>query len=259
MFKAAFATKAETIIRALRKLSRSMRLRDWQGRYIALLNLVHRHGFDRRMERLLFIKTPVLHSAQAEQGGRIPFLYQGPIPGKALNWAFSALPSDLKRYAFVDFLAGNGRTLLLAARRNFEHATGYAFDAGSCEALELNLAQYSRSCMSCRDVRALRGDRDGLAIPMQPAVLFFPDHLPVHHLRAILSLASASQKLNPRPVYLIFESSGRERGLGQMQFFEKVPLSFLNRVKAYLFSPARIAIYKSFNGGSADAQHARPE
>ena len=88
-------------------------------------------------------------------GGLKAFVYQGPFPGAVLNWALSALPSDLKRYAFVDFQAGNGRTLLLASRRNFEHATGYAFDGSTCEVLEMNLAQYSRSYMSCRDVRAL--------------------------------------------------------------------------------------------------------
>ena len=73
-----------------------------------------------------------------------------------LGWALSALPADLKRYAFVDFEAGNGRTLLLAARRNFEHAIGYTHDSESSAMLEMNLAQYSRSYMSCRDVRALR-------------------------------------------------------------------------------------------------------
>jgi hypothetical protein len=250
---AAMAKRGEASVRYARQFSRRMRLRDWQRRYLTVLSLIHRHVFDRGIERLLFIKTPVPESrVQMEAGGQKSFQYQGPIPGKVLEWALSALPGDLKRYAFADFRAGNGRTLLLAARRNFEHATGYAFDTESCEVLELNLAQYSRSYMSCRDVRALRGDRDGISIPSQPAVLFFPDSLTANHLSIILDHVVASQKLAPCPVYLVFENSGREQGLDQMQIFERLPLPFLNRVKTYLFSPAKIAVYKSLNNGGVD-------
>ncbi|MGO9986969.1 MAG: hypothetical protein ACLPIX_22515 [Rhodomicrobium sp.] len=251
---AALGRAAQASAMALRRVSRRMRAQDWQRRYFILLSHLHRNVFDRGIERLLFIKTPghQTHSdVQPGDGGRKTFRYRGPIPGKALDWALSALPADLKRYAFADFRAGNGRTLLLAARRNFEHALGYAFDTESCEVLELNLAQYSRSYMRCRDVRALRGDRDGIAIPPQPAVLFFPDCLSASHLGIVLSHVAASLKTAPRPVYLVFENSGRECSLDQMRIFEKVPLPILSRVKAYLFSPAKIAVYKSLNDASA--------
>src|SRR5262249_31624198 len=156
-------------------------------RYFVLLTLVHRQIFDRKIEQLLFVKTAGTGSHSVphpDVSGKKLFLYQGPISRKVLYWALSALPAGLKHYAFVDFHAGNGRTLLPAARLNFEHASGYAYDPSSYEVLEMNLAQYSRSYMSCRDVRALRGDRDGLAIPPQPAVLFFPDSLSVSDLNA---------------------------------------------------------------------------
>lgn len=238
---------------AVRQLRRGLRPRDWHCRYLAALSLIHRYAFDRRIERLLFIKTSGPHSeVETAEDGRKTFRYQGPIPGRVLNWALSALPADLKRYAFVDFRAGNGRTLLLAAARNFEHATGYASDRESCAVLEMNLAQYSRSYMSCRDVRALRGDRDGISIPLQPAVLFFPDSLNAGHLSVVLSHLSASIRLNPRPIYLIFENSGPECGLDQIHLFRKVPLPALNRIKAWLFSPSNVAVYKSLNGGETN-------
>ncbi len=226
--------------------------RSLRGRYLALVSLVHRRVFDRRIEQLLFFKTAG-PSSWLENGadGQKKFVYRGPIPEVVLGWALSALPTDLKRYAFVDFEAGNGRTLLLAARRNFEHAIGYTHDGETCAMLEMNLAQYSRSYMSCRDVRALRGDRDGIPIPMQPAVLFFPYSLSRHHLSIVLSHLSASIRLNPRSIYLIFENSGPERGLEQMTLFRKVPLPPVNRVRARLFSPANIAVYRSLNTGVA--------
>ncbi len=225
-------------------------LRSWHSRYQALLAAIHRHIFDRRIEQLLFFKTATPHSClETRANGQRQFRYRGPIPEKVLGWALSGLPADLKRYAFVDFEAGNGRTLLLAARRNFEHAIGYTHGNEACAMLEMNLAQYSRSYMSCRDVRALRGDRDGIPIPMQPAVLFFPSSMNPAHIGIVLSHLSASIRLAPRPVYLIFENSGPERGLEQIRLFRKVPLPFLNRIKAKLFSPASVAIYKTHNSG----------
>ncbi len=130
-----------------RRLMRRIRLRDWKRRRLAFLSHIHRHVFDRKTEQLLFCKTPLLEVYQVEdteKGLEKSFFYQGPIPRKLLDWALSGLPQDLKRYAFVDFRAGNGRTLLLAARHNFEYAAGYAFDIEGSETLEMNLAQYPR-------------------------------------------------------------------------------------------------------------------
>ncbi len=233
--------------KAVADASRRMRARDWRRRRLALLSIVHRHVFDRKTEQLLFCKSPPLEVYQVDEtqsGLEKSFVYEGPIPRKLLDWALSALPDNLKRYAFVDFRAGNGRTLLLAARRNFEYAAGYAYDAAASETLEMNLAQYPRSYLSCRDVRALRGDRDGVHIPSQPAVLFFPDGVSEGCLDVLLSHVKASLRLDPRPIYLIFENAGRERGREQMKMFEKAPLPLLNQAKAVFFAPIKIAVYR---------------
>jgi hypothetical protein len=244
----ALAKGAKAALAASGKLSRNMRLRDWRRRRLALLSVVHRHVFDRNAERLLFCKSPPLEVYRVEEteaGPETSYVYRGPIPKKLLEWTLSALPEDLKRYAFVDFRAGNGRTLLLAARRNFEYAAGYAFDDDGSETLEMNLAQYPRSYLSCRDVRALRADRDGIVIPPQPAVLFFPDNLSATHLDIILSYVLGSFRLDPRDIYLIFENAGRERGRAGMEIFERAPIPVLNRAKALLFGPVEVAVYRS--------------
>ncbi len=242
------AQGAKAALRMSGGLSRRMRWRDWRRRRLALLSVVHRQVFDRKTEELLFCKSPALQVysvKETEEGPEKTFVYNGPIAKKLLDWALSAAPQDLKRYAFVDFRAGNGRTLLLAARRNFEYAAGYAFDASSAEMLEMNLAQYPRSYLSCRDVRALRADRDGVLIPPQPAVLFFPDSLSNRHLDVILNYVLASFRLEPRPIALIFENAGRERGNESMAIFERAPMPLVNRAKAFLFGPVRIAVYRT--------------
>ena len=245
---AGLAGRVKALAHAARRMTRRMRMRDWNRRRLALLSHIHRDVFDRATEQLLFCKTPqleVYHIEETEKGLQKFFIYEGPIPKKLLDWALSALPEDLKRYAFVDFRAGNGRTLLLAARHNFEYAAGYAFDAEGSETLEMNLAQYPRSYLACRDVRALRGDRDGVVVPSQPAVLFFPDSLSAGRLDIILNYVTASLRLDPRPIYLIFENAGRECGKDQMSLFERAPLPLLNQAKAFLFAPVSIAVYRS--------------
>ena len=242
------ADRTKTPGQKARSLMHRIQLRDWKRRRLAFLSHIHRHVFDKKTERLLFCKTPLLevyHVEDTEKGLEKSFCYQGPIPKKLLDWALSALPQDLKRYAFVDFRAGNGRTLLLAARHNFEYAAGYAFDMDGSETLEMNLAQYPRSYLACRDVRALRGDRDGVLVPSQPSVLFFPDSLSAGHLDIILTYVTTSLRLDPRPIYLLFENAGRERSREQMSLFEKVPLPLLNQAKAFLFAPVSIAVYRS--------------
>jgi hypothetical protein len=243
-------TRSKAAARKLRPLNIRGRLREWRGRYLLALSLLHRHVFDRRIERLLFIKTAGPYSSlEPGEDGRKAFRYRGPIPAMVFGWALSALPPDLKRYAFADLHAGNGRTLLLACGRNFEHAVGYAFDGESLAILEMNLAQYSRSYMTCRDAGAVRGDRAGISIPPQPAVLFVPESLGETQLRAVLGQLPASIRLNPRPIYLIVENSGLECGLDQMLLFRRLPLPLLTRLKCLLFSPSKIAVYKSLNSG----------
>lgn len=247
------AKPAKTVSQKARSLMGRMRLPDWNRRRRALLTLIHRRLFDSRTEELLFCKTPpfeLYRIKETERGLQKDFSYQGPVPRKLLDWALSALPADLKQYAFVDFRAGNGRTLLLAAERNFEYAAGYAFDVEGAGTLEMNLARYPRVCLTCRDVRALRGDRDGVQIPSQPCVLFFPDSLSAGHLDIILDYLTVSLKVDPRPVYLIFENAGRESGKSQMSVFKKAPLPLLNQAKAFFFAPVSVAVYRSRTDGA---------
>jgi len=234
------------------RVANAMRWRDWKRRYLKILLASHRRIFDRGTEKLLFVKTAVPQPGTVEPRQIKTFEYAGPIPRLTLDWALSGVPLDLKRYAFVDYRAGNGRTLLLAAKRNFEYAVGYAYDQESFEELEMNIAQYPRSYLGCRNLRPIRGDVEGVAIPQQPAVLFFPASLRSPHLEIIMSHASASLRLNPRPIYLIFENRGRKEKLEQDDLFEKAKLPFAKMLRLKLLSPSSTQVYRSI-GAAGDA------
>ena len=97
--------------------------------------------------------------------------------------------------------------------------------------------------MSCRDVRCLRGDRDGIVIPAQPCVVFFPENLSTNQLEIALNHILASYRINPRPLYLIFENSGRERSLEDLKALARITMPIMNRIKLAFFSPVAFAVY----------------
>jgi hypothetical protein len=223
---------------------RILRAKKMGARYRMALATLHTRVLDRRVERLLFVRTDLTSTADPDAAAR-DYHYSGPIPKAVFAWALSALPEDLKAFVFVDFRAGNGRTMLLAARRNFEAIQGYAYNAQSYEDLELNIAQYPRSLMTCRNLRAIRGDVEGVSIPDQPCVLFVPNSRRERHLGIILNHVAASFRLNPRPIYLIFDNAGAAVTPGHDDIFEPAPLPLSQRLKVALASPSQVKVYKS--------------
>jgi hypothetical protein len=182
-------------------------------------------------------------AGQPDQGR--DYCYDGPIPRTVFSWVMAALPQDLRSFAFVDFRAGNGRTALLASALKFEVIYGYAFSPQAYEDLELNIAQYPRSLMACRDLRVVRGDIDGISIPEQPCVLFFPDSIRERHLNTILNHIASSFRLNPRPLYVVFDNAPKGLELEHKDIFERVPLPLASVLKLALLSPARMRIFRS--------------
>ncbi len=239
------ARKSLAVVSNARSLIRFARAKKLSARYRMALALVHARLFDRRVERVLFVQSRRTEGEFDAAADSRDYHYDGPIPRLVLDWALSALPEDLKTYAFVDFRAGNGRTILLAARRNFEVIYGYAFDAQAHEDLEMNIAQYPRSLMSCRNLRAIRGDIDGVSIPEQPAVLFFPNSARERHLGIILNHVASSFRLNPRPLYLVFDKAAKDTQPEHEDIFEPVPIPIPNRLRLAILSPERVKLYRS--------------
>jgi hypothetical protein len=238
---AAFRTTArgtQTGVRFAKRVAPAFYPRAVGQRVRTLQWQVHGSVFDRRFENLLFQKP-------SQAGTDAAFLTRPPIPTKAFLWVLQAAVGDAKRAVFVDFRAGHGRNLLLAASQPFEHAVGYAYSLDDYEALSLNVAQYPRSRMACRDVRLVRGDVDGIAIPPSPLVLLFASAIPESHLDIIMSHVSASHHLNPRPITLIFENASPGYAVPYTDIFAKMPLPFALQAKLAMLNPANTLVYKS--------------
>ncbi|MEJ2124445.1 MAG: hypothetical protein P8Y47_06420, partial [Alphaproteobacteria bacterium] len=162
---------APGIVNGVLWLAHNLRRRELRKRYGEALVFTHNKVLDRRLEQLFFV--PTLKAAVTNPAPERGILYDGPVPTTVFNWALSALPEDLREYAFIDFHAGRGRTMLLASARNFERIVGFEYDEELFDDLQMNIAQYPRSEMVCRNLDCYRGDIDGIRIPDQPSVLYF--------------------------------------------------------------------------------------
>jgi hypothetical protein len=227
-------------------LVRNSRKAELKANYKRALIALHRRVLDRKIEPLFFHPTvapaegvaPVAVPAEAER-------FEGPIPARVFDWLMSALPADLKDFAFVDFRAQRGRATLLAARRNFESITAYEYDAKRFDDLQMNVAQFPRSLMVCRKIDVIRGDRDGLSIPNQPAVLYFANADREPFLSLIMSQVAASYRLNPRRIYVILENPGPNTVIGQDGIFYRIKLARRERMLMRVLSPLRADVYRS--------------
>jgi hypothetical protein len=224
-------------------LAHNLRRKEIRRRYSKALALVHGRLIDRRLERDFYIPTLGLQrfAPDPERG----ILYEGPVPARAFDWVLSQLPADLREFAFVDFRAGRGRAMLLAAQRNFEQIIGYEYDPPHYDDLRMNIAQYPRSKMVCRNVQAFRGDRSGVSIPDKPCVLYFANAWREELLAGIMNYVRETYLHKPRRIYVILENIDEKAALPPDDIFSQIDLPLAEKLKLRLFSPMDFQVYRS--------------
>lgn len=208
--------------------------------YLRMLAPAHRLYRDRHVEKLLF-KPSAINTAETDSGA----IYDGPIPGQVLDWVIADFDVIRRECAFVDFRAGNGRTLLYASMHDFERVIGYEYDQATYEDAQLNISQFPRTLMKCRDVECRRGDEGDILIPDQPLVLFFPNAARERFLSLMLDHVAASYRLNPRRIYVIMENPSAMARFGHEDIFTAFRPPLATQLKLRLFSPVDIRVYCS--------------
>jgi hypothetical protein len=264
------AAGISTAARVIRRRTRKQRLaNDYTGSLIWL----HTRLLDRKTERLFFHPTldaeryPSVWRSLRRRAGTLfsgrkqqpdeprpqpdpsaplePVVYDGPVPRLVFRWIMAALPADLKGYAFTDFRAHRGRAMMLASAYNFERIIGYEYTAAAIDDLQMNVAQYPRSLMACRNIECCRADSDGLVIPDQPAVLYFGQAHKEAYLSEILEHAAASYRNHPRRMYVILENAGKELDVFHGDVFCPVTPPGRDGWLLRLFSPVKVRIYRT--------------
>lgn len=216
--------------------------------YRRLLLLLHKLGPDRAIERLCFVRTgahiPLSILSVPSHLRRSGHDYR-PTPRLVFKWAMEAVAEPFTRYAFVDYGAGRGRVLLLASHYPFEKITGAEIAEELYDDCLLNIAQYPRSLMKCRDVECLHLSAMHLNVPDGETVFFFNNPFNQDMLERVAREIVSAYKRDPRRCYVVCVDIGAHRLFEETGIFRQIQLPWRQRLKIAVFSPYSIVIYRS--------------
>ena len=155
------------------------------------------------------------------------------------------LPADLRQFAFIDVHAGRGRTALLAAKRNFNRIIAYEYDDQTFDDLSMNIAQFPRSLMACRNIDCGRGDIDGIRMPNQPCVVYFSGAWREAMLPGAMNYVRQTYRQSPRRMYVILENVDEATTIEHDDIFIKLEPALTERLKLRLLSPMDFRVYRT--------------
>jgi hypothetical protein len=224
-------------------LAQNLRRREIRKRYSKLLILGHTRIADRKLEQLFFV--PTRKSEVLDPAPDRAIHYDGPVPAAAFRWIMAMMPEDLRQFAFVDVRAGRGRTTLLASKWNFNRILSYEYDPQIFDDLEMNVAQYPRSRMTCRNIDCNRGDIVGISLPNQPCVIYFSGAWREPMMAGVMDYVRDTYRQSPRRIYVILENVAEDTALAKDNIFDPMDPPLADRLKLRLLSPMDFRVYRS--------------
>ena len=216
--------------------------------YREFLNWLHARVLDPPKEQLFFAPTK---DTVALSGLKIigPNREHGhdyrPTPCQLFEWTLAAIDYDLSRLTFVDHGAGKGRVMLLASEHPFAAIAGVEFAEELHDAATMNIAQYPRSRMHCRNVECILDDASQVGPPDGEAVHYFFNPFSREVFAEVLNNLVVSYRQRPRRLYLILIDPVATDLVDESGVFARMELPTAERLKIRLFSPYEIAIYRS--------------
>lgn len=222
---------------------------DALGRdYRNFLTTVHQRVIDGWGERLFFAPTTgktALRQLHVRSINRIAGSDYKPTPRLVFDWAMDCIDDNLRDFVFVDYGAGRGRVLLLASQRPFRRVQGVEFAEELHNDALMNIAQYPRSRMKCRDVDCTLDDAVRYDPPDERAILYFFNPFGPRVFTDALARIVESYRANPRRLYLVLVDPMLADMVEDTGLFERRPVPKATKLKVDLFSPYEIAVYRS--------------
>jgi hypothetical protein len=169
-----------------------------------------------------------------------------PTPYLIFKWALAAIEDeDIGRLSFVDYGAGKGRVMLLAAQYPFTAVGGIEFAAELHDNATMNIAQFPRSRMKCRNVECALDDVVDIKTLDGEAVHYFFNPFAPEIFAEVLKGIVASYHNRPRRLYVILVDMEADELMHKTGVFQEVKLPPAERAQAQLLSPYKIAVYRS--------------
>ncbi len=109
----------------------------------------------------------------------------------------------------------------------------------------MNIAQYPRSRMKCRNVECVLEDATTIGPPEGESVNYFFNPFSREAFAEVLHNLVVSYRQRPRRLYLILVDPIATDLVDQSGVFSRLELPFPENLKVKLFSPYEIALYRS--------------
>ena len=217
--------------------------------YRDFLLWLHANVLDSAIERLFFVPTKG-HVPLAGLNVRGINKASGhdykPTPSSVFKWALAAVAEeDIARMSFVDYGAGKGRIMLLASQYPFTQVGGIEFAEELHDNATMNIAQFPRSRMKCRDVECALDDVVNIKPLDEAAVHYFFNPFGPEIFAEVLRGIVASYHARPRRLYVILIDMDAAELMHRTGVFQEVKLPPAERMQAQTLSPYTIAIYRS--------------
>ena len=214
----------------------------------SLLRKLHERVLDAPREQLFFVPTkdPVaLSTLTIASPNRNAGHDYRPVPCEVFDWALAQIPEDLSEFTFVDYGAGKGRAMLLAAEHPFAAVAGVEFAAELHDNADMNIAQYPRSNMRCRNVECVLEDAVQVGPPEGASVHYFFDPFAREVFAEVLNNIVMAYRMKPRRLYLVLIDPVATDLVDASGVFARVEPSQIDDLKLKLFSPHTVAVYRS--------------
>jgi len=216
--------------------------------YREFLLWLHENVLDYAMESLFFVPTKsrvALEGLTVRGGNRARGHDYRPSPYFMFEWALSAVDDDFSRLSFVDYGAGKGRVLLLASQHPFAAVGGIEFAEELHDNAAMNISQFPRSRMKCRNVECALDDAVNIGTVDGDAVHYFFNPFAPEVFAEVLKGIVASYHARPRRLYLILIDMDAADIMHKTGVFQELTLPIAKRIQAKLLSPYKISVYRS--------------
>ncbi len=230
------------------KLKEHARPEQMKKDYRDFLHWLHERVLDPPKEQLFFIptKNPVALAGLTVRGANKAHGHDyRPSPCRLVQWSLAAIDYDFSRLTFVDHGAGQGRVLLLASEYPFAAIGGIEFASELHDNAVMNIAQYPRSRMHCRNVECVLEDASQVGPPEGEAIHYFFNPFSREVFAEVLHNLVVSYRKRPRRLYLILVDPVATDLVDDSGVFARMELPWQERLKLRLFSPYEIAIYRT--------------
>ncbi len=127
-----------------------------------------------------------------------------PSPHDLVTKVIQALPIDYSQFTFLDFGAGKGRVLLIAAQSPFAAVIGIEFSRELCKIASDNIRKISPEKKTAICVECHYSDVTHYRLPETPLVCYFYNPFDQPVMQIVLDKLAASLKERSREIYIIY-------------------------------------------------------